>query len=141
MDTQAASKASLSTIQDAVESVRNIDVGVVSQSLAPSHILADGRIVNLPDPTERERARFFERTIAKHKLLEKDLRGTSKHKEGQKEDDGDEDDTENDNRPNKNQNPQIHPLALASAKLQSDGISELNRAINLQTLAMSGEYF
>jgi hypothetical protein len=35
----------------------------------------------------------------------------------------------------------IHPLAVASARLQSGGLSELNRAINLSGLVSSGEYF
>ena len=37
--------------------------------------------------------------------------------------------------------PKIHPLAVASARLQSNGLNELNRAINLATLVSTGEFF
>jgi hypothetical protein len=99
------------------------DYDFASQSLAPSHILQDGTFVNLPLASERERTLFFERSIARHGLLEEDL-GNKKTAE-----------------PEEKKVPKIHPLALASAKLQSEGINELNRAINLQTLVATNEYF
>ena len=37
--------------------------------------------------------------------------------------------------------PKVHPLAVASARLQANGLSELNRAINLSGLVQTGEYF
>jgi hypothetical protein len=37
--------------------------------------------------------------------------------------------------------PRIHPLAVASARLQSNGISELSKSINLAGLVSSDEYF
>jgi hypothetical protein len=113
---------------------------LVIQTLPPSHILQDGRFVNLPEPTDRERVRFFERSIAKHKLLDDDING-KKSNDSKKIDENDESDESSRNKTSQDKAPQIHPLALASAKLQADGVNELNRAINLQNLASNGEYF
>ena len=101
----------------------------VTQSLAPSHILSDGRFVYLPPPTDRDRIRFFERSIARHGLLQEDLeRRTEKVKDEEKE----KKDTDE---------IRVHPLAKASAHLESECINELNRAINLSNLVSTGEYF
>lgn len=107
------------------ENSENIDE--VTQSLAPSHIVQDGRYIYLPAPTKRERNHFFERSIARHGLLEADIAGTA-----------DQDDVEEDK---KEKEPKVHPLALASASLEANGINELNRAINLNTLTSTGEFF
>mmetsp|Transcript_2399 Transcript_2399/g.5735 ORF Transcript_2399/g.5735 Transcript_2399/m.5735 type:complete len:661 (-) Transcript_2399:30-2012(-) len=48
---------------------------------------------------------------------------------------------ENDETPKDKTAPKIHPLAVASARLQSNGLNELNRAINLATLVSTGEFF
>ena len=45
----------------------------VTQSLPPSHILEDGRLIYLPPPNAAERSRFFERSIARHGLLQADM--------------------------------------------------------------------
>lgn len=116
---------------DAIDAMDDIHEDV-NQSLPPSHIQQDGKFIYLPAPTEKERVRFFERSVARHKLLEADLRGKTE---------ADSDQEDQDDTPKKSAEPKIHPLALASARLQSDGINELNRAINLQMLASSGEYF
>lgn len=100
----------------------------VSTSLPPSHILQDGRHIHLPPPTTAERRRFFERSISRHGLLQSDLSDT---KEENNDDEEKEDKTQ----------PKVHPLAMASARLQADGINELNRAINLSTLVNTNEFF
>jgi hypothetical protein len=96
----------------------------VTQTAPPSHILQDGRFVYLPEPTPKEHIQFFERSIARHGLLEEDM-GNKKEEEDTKE----------------QQKRKVHPLALASARLQGDGINELNRAINLSNLVSTGDYF
>jgi hypothetical protein len=96
-----------------------------AQSLPPSHILQDGRSVHLPPPTEAERQRFLERSIARYGLLESDL-SSSQPKDAEK---------------SEKKEATIHPLAVASARLQANGISELSKAINLSGLVSSGEYF
>ncbi|KAL7580719.1 hypothetical protein ACA910_001004 [Epithemia clementina (nom. ined.)] len=141
----------------------------VTVSRAPSHILQDGRFVILPDPSPLERRRFVERSIARHGLLQQYLQtenddddqnknstatmdtkgldgttatgdGDKKNKQGDDDDDDDDDDDKkedgDDDKPLK-----VHPLVLASARLQNDGINELNRSINLATLVQTGEYF
>eukprot|EP00537_Pseudo-nitzschia_pungens_P001830 CAMPEP_0172373694 /NCGR_PEP_ID=MMETSP1060-20121228/52874_1 /TAXON_ID=37318 /ORGANISM="Pseudo-nitzschia pungens, Strain cf. cingulata" /LENGTH=144 /DNA_ID=CAMNT_0013100099 /DNA_START=208 /DNA_END=639 /DNA_ORIENTATION=+ len=45
----------------------------VMQSFPPSHILEDGRLIYLPTPNALERTRFFERSIARHGLLQADM--------------------------------------------------------------------
>eukprot|EP00536_Pseudo-nitzschia_multiseries_P007716 jgi/Psemu1/287316/fgenesh1_pg.184_\ len=94
------------------ETPRDTKNGVM-QSFPPSHILEDGRLIYLPPPNDMERSRFFERSIARH--------------EGEEQND--------------TTAPRVHPLAIASARLQSNGLNELNRAINLATLVQSREFF
>lgn len=106
-----------------------------AQSLPPSHILEDGRFIYLPPPDPVERSRFFERSIARHGLLQADmaegetLQDAALAKEQEGEEDGDK------------TAPKVHPLAVASARLQSNGLMELNRAINLANLVQTNEYF
>jgi hypothetical protein len=102
----------------------------VTQSLPPSHILEDGRFIYLPQPNKLEKSKFFERSIARHGLLEADMIGKAVVKE----------DTATTTE-EKDTAPKVHPLAVASAKLQANGLSELNRAINLSGLVQTGEYF
>lgn len=54
-------------------------------------------------------------------------------------DENDDDTVTNNNKAS--EQPQVHPLAIASARIQALGIAELNRAINLSTLVQTGEYF
>jgi hypothetical protein len=110
----------------------------VAKTFCPSHILQDGSYVHLPPPSEFERTRFFERSVAKHGLLHDDIQSTKRSREGNHDDE-----TAEFNKKSKvtKDAPKIHPLALASARIQSHGINELNRAINLQTLVETGEYF
>ena len=124
----------------------------VTQSFPPSHILEDGRLIYLPPPNAVERSRFFERSIARHGLLQADMDKNSDNKKKNEQDvkkileEGKEDQEqkkEGDNDDNKKDKtgPKIHPLAVASARLQSNGLNELNRAINLATLVNTGEFF
>jgi hypothetical protein len=106
----------------------------VTSSLPPSHILEDGRFVYLPPPNKMDRSRFFERSIARHGLLEADMIGESMH---QKEDEEAEEKEEGKDETT----PQIHPLAVASARLNANGLAELNRVINLASLTNTGDYF
>lgn len=105
----------------------------ITTSLPPSHILEDGRFVYLPSPNRMDRSRFFERSIARHGLLEADMIGNKSNlqKEAEAAKEEDEDKT----------TPKIHPLAVASARLNANGLAELNRVINLATLTNTGEYF
>jgi hypothetical protein len=93
-------------------------------SAPPSHISQDGHFVFLPQPTQRNRIQFFERSIARYGLL----KGYLNDSEVAQEEKPDEQKI-------------VHPLAVASASLQSNGVNELNRAINLNTLVSSDEYF
>ena len=141
----------------------------VTVSQAPSHILQDGRFVILPDPSPLERRRFMERSIARHGLLQEYLQQSTTNDDNDNQKDKDPTDNNNDKTPSlqgltnagddkedngptgaadqtndddKDDKPlQVHPLVLASARLQNDGINELNRSINLATLVQSGEYF
>jgi hypothetical protein len=98
----------------------------------PSHILEDGRFIYLPPPNAFERSRFFERSIARHGLLEADMKKEDVNfMEKQEQEEEERDKTV----------PKVHPLAVASARIQANGLNELNRAINLATLVNSGEYF
>jgi len=116
----------------------------------PSHIIPDGSHVYLPPPSALEKASFFAQSVANYKLIHADESQQqqkqkqpqqSKEQEsnlGGKELDGQDNDNDNDN---DNEVNNIHPLALASARLQTNGISELSKAINLSSLVHSNEYF
>lgn len=103
----------------------------------PSHILSNGHFVYLPKPTNRERAAFFQRSIVAHNLV-------SAQKLGGKVDDDDEqvDSSEGDNRNTSSSQSEgkIHPLAIAAARIETLGISELSKSINLGNL-VGTEYF
>ena len=96
---------------------------------APNHILNDGTFIYLPEPTSKDRAKFFERSIAEYGLVsavaEKEEETYKKQEEPSKK---------------KQQEQKIHPLAIASARLQGYGISELSKAINLGGLVVSSDY-
>ena len=114
------------------------DKASVVKSFPPSHILQDGRFIFLPPPNQFERSKCFERAIAKYGLLESDMVKTGKEQQHQEEEEVEDDKKEDDKDKTA---PKVHPLAAASARLQGNGISELNRAINLSTLVNTGEYF
>jgi hypothetical protein len=97
----------------------------------PSHILEDGRFVYLPPPNKIDCSRFFERSIARHGLLEADMMGKTTQKKEEADEKEEDDKT----------SPHIHPLAVASARLNANGLAELNRVINLASLTTTGEYF
>lgn len=121
----------------------------VLQTLPPSHILEDGRLIYLPPPNALERTRFFERAIARHGLLQADMEKSETEDKkvqnvlssGEEEKSKDNTDADDDETTKDKTALKIHPLAIASARLQSNGLNELNRAINLATLVNSGEFF
>ena len=120
--------------QDAEET--SVERDEISQSFPPSHILQDGRFILLPKPSDRERSKFLERSIARHKLLSEEVKdsddGDEEQGDGKLEARGAlEDSTQ----------PKIHPLAVASARLQANGVAELSKAINLTNLVSAGDYF
>ena len=96
-----------------------------TQSFPPSHILQDGRFIYLPDATNHERSVFLQRSIHRHNLLND--APTEEEAAAPKKEEATE--------------PIIHPLAVASARLQANGIAELSKAINLSGLVNTGEYF
>mmetsp|Transcript_20816 Transcript_20816/g.30815 ORF Transcript_20816/g.30815 Transcript_20816/m.30815 type:complete len:671 (-) Transcript_20816:1473-3485(-) len=104
----------------------------VTKSFPPSHILQDGRFIFLPDATDAERSKFLERSIARHKLIDKHVKEDSNQETKEEESEKEKKDTTQ---------PKVHPLALASARLQANGISELSKAVNLTSLVSAGEYF
>ncbi|CAJ1942030.1 unnamed protein product [Cylindrotheca closterium] len=109
----------------------------ITHSFPPSHILEDGRFVYLPPANKFDRSKFFERSIARHGLLAKDMMGKkSTALEQQKEEEKKKKEEEEDKTA-----PQVHPLAKASARLNANGLAELNRVINLATLTTTGDYF
>lgn len=105
--------------------------------LPPSHILANGDFVYLPPPTEVEENMRLESDVARYQLLNSSTFGKKRSREGGEKETGGEDESKGSNE-KKNR---IHPLAIASARLQTHGISELSKAINLSTLVSSGDYF
>jgi hypothetical protein len=113
----------------------------VTITKAPSHVLPQGTAVHLPQPTRLERRRFVERSILAHKLLQdwtKDAVAEAVAEDGVN---GALDDTNAAPGAASSAAPRIHPLALASARLQKEGIDELNRSINLTSLIQTSEYF
>jgi hypothetical protein len=111
----------------------------VTQSSPPSHILQDGRFIFLPEPSDTERSKFLERSIARHKLLNDDMKGDDDAVAAAAED-KDAKDSKEEGKKDSTQ-PKVHPLALASARLQANGVSELSKAVNLTGLVSAGEYF
>lgn len=119
----------------------------------PSHILADGTFVHLPEPDKNERALFFERSIAQHRLVSATESSTAADKiESEKNEEKANEDTAAEAAATtitttstkvKKKDPQnkIHPIAIASARLHGKGIQELSKAINLGDMVGSGEYF
>ena len=128
---------SAAKIEDKDASAIQEESSVVT-SFPPSHILQDGRFIFLPPPNQFERSKCFERAIAKYGLLESDMAKTGKEQHLEQEDEAEDEKKEDDKDKTA---PKVHPLAAASARLQGNGISELNRAINLSTLVNTGEYF
>lgn len=115
-----------------------------TKSLPPSHVMEDGRFIYLPQPTPAQRSKFFERSIARHGLLQADLMktGSSQAKPHDKETTTTTAAAAAKKKVKlQSQQPQLHPLAVASARIQASGIMELNRAINLSSLVSTGEYF
>ena len=118
--------ASAGIPNSSAEDQEEIPSDQVASSSLPSHILDDGRFIYLPPPSKPERSRFLERSIVRHGLLEADMMGKAKEGKEAKEE--------------KDTAPKVHPLAVASARLQASGLQELNRAINLASLVQTGEY-
>jgi len=133
-----------------------------SHIVPPSHILANGQFIHLPPPSSIERSTFFERSVAESGLIDvgdnADIDGKSnrkrrddKKRQADDNDVGGEVSTETTSssstikakRKKKSSDAAsyVHPLAIASARLRSKGMEELNKAINLSGLVMGGEYF
>ena len=104
-------------------------VNSLGHPFPPSHILQDGRFIYLPEPTVQERSVFLQRSIARHNLL--NVEASAVEEEEEDKNTKKEEATE----------PRIHPLAVASARLQAKGIAELSKAINLSGLVQAGEFF
>eukprot|EP00584_Thalassiosira_punctigera_P014929 CAMPEP_0172560014 /NCGR_PEP_ID=MMETSP1067-20121228/86755_1 /TAXON_ID=265564 ORGANISM="Thalassiosira punctigera, Strain Tpunct2005C2" /NCGR_SAMPLE_ID=MMETSP1067 /ASSEMBLY_ACC=CAM_ASM_000444 /LENGTH=790 /DNA_ID=CAMNT_0013349737 /DNA_START=268 /DNA_END=2640 /DNA_ORIENTATION=+ len=124
---------------------------LLSHVVPPSHILADGRFIQLPPPSVSERALFFERAVAVHQLIsidgedERGGGGSGKASDSNKRRNGDDDqaadEAKDGKRKKKSDAPFVHPLAVASARMRAKGIDELSKAINLGGLVMGGDYF
>ena len=146
METKLGEENSSSGMQPK-EGNKTSDGAYTSVREVPSHILSDGQHVYLPPPSALEKASFFARSVAKHDLIHASEDGQSKNKKGDdNKGDGDGDgvgDDQKDGKKDKDDNDLggIHPLAIASARLQTNGVSELSKAINLASLVQSGEYF
>ena len=121
----------------------SVDWRAVSDTTqAPSHLLADGRAVVLPSPSAPLRRRWVERAILQHGLLQSWLDHDKKSDSDDEEQGGKTEGHETDQtQPGTSATQQIHPLALASSRLETEGIDELNRSINLTNLVSAGEYF
>jgi hypothetical protein len=126
----------------------------------PSHLLADGTLVYLPPPTAKEKSFSFAECVARHRLLEESWDDVDKDDQeaaavaaedkdyhyyekndvsaaiGNKNDNG----HPNEKKKEQRNDMMIHPLVMASARLQTNGISELTKVINLSSLVEAGEY-
>jgi len=122
---------------------------LLSNVVPPSHILADGRFIQLPPPSTLERAAYFERAVAVHGLIsgdgeeEKGNSKTAKSNKKQKEDASVSAPEAKDGKRKRKaaDAPFVHPLAIASARIRAKGIEELSKSINLGGLVIGGEYF
>ena len=141
----------------------NNNNNLLSHILPPSHILDDGRFIQLPPPTTLEKSTFFERAVASRQLIANDddngiqrrkkkkAKSTKKKRSSEEEVDDAASTTSSTisnatkrrkKKKSKTTDTQyIHPLAMASAKLQANGINELSKAINLNGLVIGNEYF
>jgi hypothetical protein len=138
----------------------------VIQSITPSHILPNGDYVVLPAPTARQRSFLLQQSLSRYGILQENLQQAAKKvspttdatdagAEEKNEDHHDDFDTmqldddaiienQQQSTPAKSSEKQkdelkVHPLARASAILQTDAIDEVNRAINLGSIR--GDYF
>ena len=116
----------------------------------PSHILADGTFVHLPEPTHAERAAFFERAVAQNRLVSatdqnidiKDESDVIPENDKDSKNSKAQNNSSNSKKKKKDDETQkIHPIAIASARINGKGVQELSKAINLGDLVGFGEYF
>lgn len=124
---------------------------------SPSHILTDGQYVYLPSVSSLEKASFFARNVARYQLIHlgNEKKSADHHGDEKEDEEGNksllkhEESTSNittaaansnRNKETQNTDPILHPLVMASARIQTNGISELSKAINLASLVSSGEY-
>ena len=120
---------------------------LLSHVVPPSHILSDGRFIQLPPPSSSDRSAFFERAVASHRLItdaDGERRGGSVSGKRQADDETASETASRDGKRRKKATtdaPFVHPLAIASARLRAKGIDELSKAINLGGLVLGGEYF
>ena len=102
--------------------------------------MQDGSFVYLPPPSINERAAKFAALVAKHDVLSVDDKGP---KDAKDTNDTKKPPEKSNTKPTQQQQQETvqqiqHPLAIASARLVSNGIEELSKAINLATLVQSG---
>ena len=150
-DASHANTTSTNNDPPATDSNNHDDMAKLSRLDPPSHILQDGRHVHLPSATASDRAAYFARSVARYGLVRADGGGgggggggASGGKVKKRLPDGEtagdaevRDDNKKTSDAQKSSDqtqPQIHPLALASASLNHVGISELSKSINLAGL-------
>lgn len=105
----------------------------------PSHILSNGHFVYLPEPTKHEKALFFQKSIVVHNIVSaQKLGGTAVGDDNQEYVDPDEGEIQKS--PSSQTEVKIHPLAIAAARIETLGISQLSKSINLGNL-IGSEYF
>lgn len=108
----------------------------------PSHVLPDGTFARLPKLTEKDHALYFARSVANYSLI------SASTGDAQNNDDSNSSgaakassSSEVIEKKKEQEEEFIHPLAIASARLQGAGVSELSKAVNLASLVQGGEYF
>ena len=130
-----------------------MDPPLTFESITKPHssVLENGHFVYLDNSANAPT--YFSRTVAKYKLVQVD------ENENENDDDDDDDDKKLGNSGgNQGQEeveklkherkesvasaqPTIHPIQIASARIQTHGIAELSKVINLSTLLRGNEYF
>jgi hypothetical protein len=104
----------------------------------PSHILSNGHFVFLPEPTKQEKALFFQQSIVVHNIVSAQKLGGTPVGDDEEQVDAEEGEVQKSS--SSQSEVKIHPLAIAAARIESLGISQLSKSINLGNL-IGTEYF
>jgi hypothetical protein len=104
----------------------------------PSHILSNGHFAYLPEPTKQEKALFFKQSIVVHNIVSAQKLGGAAVGDDEEQVDAEEGDVRK--KSSLQSEVKIHPLAIAAARIESLGISQLSKSINLGNL-IGTEYF